>query len=358
MRIAVTGATGNLGSALLRRLSSDSEHQVVGLARRLPNDPVAAPGGEAVEWRVLDLTSGDAVDTLRAAFRGADAVVHLAWGFQPSHDLRYLEELGVGGTRRVLQAVTASAVPHLVHMSSVGAYSAKSDDARVDESWPTGGVSTSRYSVHKAAVERLLDHHEAAGHDTVISRMRPGIVGQRTAGSALLRYGVPAMVPAKILDYIPVLPLDRRLRIPLVHADDVADAILRELGRKVGGAFNLSAEPPITTAMIAGVLGARPVHVPSGVVRVVMSAAWHARLQPVDTGWLDMGFASPLLDCSRAARELGWSPRVDAETVLREVIDGMRESASARTPVLRHRSVPRALHDLVRRGPVGQRDRP
>jgi nucleoside-diphosphate-sugar epimerase len=358
MRIAVTGATGNIGTALLRRLVSDGGHQIVGLARRLPDDPAAAPGGEAVQWRAVDLTHGDAVRTLTEAFRGADAVVHLAWGFQPSHDLRYLEELGVGGTRRVLEAVTASAVPHLVHMSSVGAYSPKSDDAHVDESWPTGGVRSSRYSVHKAAAERLLDQHQAAGHDTLLSRMRPGIVGQRTAGSALLRYGVPAIVPSAVLDHIPVLPLDRGLRIPMVHADDVADAVVRELDRKVGGAFNLSAEPPITTDRIAEVLGARPIHVPSGVVRAAMSAAWHARLQQVDTGWLDMGFALPLLDCSRASRELGWSPDVDAVTVFREVIDGMRETAAARTPVLRRRSVPRALRDFVRRGPVAERNRP
>ena len=94
---------------------------------------------------------------LRDAFAGADAVVHLAWGFQPSHDLAYLEELGVGGTRRVLEAVTAASVPHLVHMSSLGAYSPRQGDHPVDESWARDGVPTSPYSQHKAAAERLLD---------------------------------------------------------------------------------------------------------------------------------------------------------------------------------------------------------
>ena len=89
--------------------------------------------------------------------RGADAVVHLAWGFQPSHREDYLQELGVGGTRRVVEAATAAGVEHLVHMSSVGAYSPKRDDEPVDESWPTGGVRTSMYSRHKSAAERLLD---------------------------------------------------------------------------------------------------------------------------------------------------------------------------------------------------------
>jgi len=353
MRIAVTGATGNIGTALLRRLAHEGEHDVVGLARRLP---AAGRGGEA-EWRSVDLTTDGAVPTLLDAFRGVDAVVHLAWGFQPSHDLAYLEELGVGGTRRVLQAVAEAGVGHLVHMSSMGAYSPKSDDEPVDESWPTGGVRSSRYSVHKAAAERLLDAHEAA-HDTLLSRMRPGIVGQRTAGSALLRYGVPGVVPSSLLDHVPVLPLDRGLRVPMVHADDVADAIVRELGLGRGGAFNLAADPPVTPDVIGEVLGARVVHVPSPVLRAAMSLAWHARLQQVDTGWLDMGFALPLLDSGRARRELGWSPTVDAVSVFREVVEGMRKRASGPTPVLRRRTVTDALRDLVARGPVGRRDRP
>jgi len=360
MRIAITGATGNLGTALLRRLDG-SDHDLVGLARRLP-DP-AGPHGrdpslDRVSWVGVDLTDPAGEPVLRRAFADADAVVHLAWGFQPSHDLRYLEALGVGGTQRVLDAAAAAGVPHVVHMSSIGAYAPKRDDAPVDETWPTTGVRTSRYSVHKAAAERLLDDFEHASPGTTVSRMRPGIVGQRSAGSALLRYGVPAAVPAKALDLVPVLPLDRRMRIPMVHADDVADAVVRVLDRRAGGAFNLAADPPITTDVVADALGAKAVHVPSSVVRAVMSAAWHARLQQVDTGWLDLAFSVPLLDTSRARDELGWAPAVPAATVLREVLDGMRHTASAGTPVLRPRTVLGGLRTLVTRGPVGQRARP
>lgn len=355
MRIVITGASGNVGSALLRQLTASGDHDIVGIARRLPED---SPYRKAVHWVSADLTNDDCVPALWQAFEGADAVVHLAWGFQPSHDLDHLVELGVGGTRRVLDAIVRTRVPHLVHMSSVGAYSPKRDDTPVDESWPTDGVPTSWYSRSKSTAERLLDAHEEAGHGTVVTRMRPGIIGQRTAGSALLRYGVPALVPAKALTLLPVLPLDRRLKIPMVHTEDVADAFERVLLRQAPGAFNLAAEPPITTQAIAEALGAKSVHVPSRVVRAVMAGAWRARLQQVDPGWLDMGFALPLLDSSRASRELGWSPTVDAMTVFRETLAGMQDGAADETPVLRPRTVLGQLGRAVRRGPVSSRQRP
>ncbi|QIK76130.1 NAD-dependent epimerase/dehydratase family protein [Nocardioides piscis] len=353
MRIVITGASGNLGSALLRRLTHQREHTIVGVVRRSP-DPVEP--FDDVEWAHVDLSREDG--DLAGVLAGADAVVHLAWGFQPTHREDYLESLGVGGTRRVIDATMTAGVPHLVHMSSVGAYSPKSDNAPVDETWPTNGVPSSMYSRHKAAAERLLDRLEGEAPDLVVTRLRPGIVGQRKAGSALLRYGLPAVVPASVLRHVPVLPLDRGLVIPMVHADDVADAIVRVLEARVPGAFNLAAEPAVTAELVAAVLGARLVHVPAPAVRAAVAASWHARLQPIDAGWVDMAYALPLLDTTRATSELGWRPSHDAVSVLQETVQGMRESESDRSPVLRPRSVRGALREFVSRGPVSSRRTP
>jgi nucleoside-diphosphate-sugar epimerase len=144
----------------------------------------------------------------------------------------------------------------------------------------------------------------------------------------------------------------------MVHADDVASAIERVLTATVPGPFNLAAEPAVTTAAIADVFDARPVHVPSTVLRAVVSLSWHARLQQVDPGWLDLGFAVPLMDTSRAARELGWEPQIDALTVLAETVAGMREGVADQSPVLRPRSVPAQLAHALRRGPVSRRREP
>jgi UDP-glucose 4-epimerase len=354
MRIVVTGATGNIGSALLRALSHHENHEVVAVVRRTVAQPV---GVGTVEWVQADL-SQDCVPRLTEAFRRADAVVHLVWGFQPSHDVAYLERLGVGGTRQVAEAVASAGAPHLVHLSSIGAYSPRTGPAPVDEGYPTDGIPGSPYSAHKSAAERVLDAFEAEHPDTVVTRIRPGIVGQRSAGSALLRYGLPALVPAVALRAVPVLPLDRRLAIPMVHADDVADAILRVLTLRAGGAFNLAAPTPITVAHLAAALGARHVQVPASVVRRAAELSWRAHLQPVDPGWIDMAYQVPLLDTARAESVLGWEARADAPEVLEEVVAGMRSRASDATAPLRRRTVAQSLVRSLVAGPVSRRREP
>ena len=256
-----------------------------------------------------------------------------------------------------IASAVAEGVPHLVHMSSVGAYSPKQDDEPVDESWPTRGVPTSMYSRHKAAAERLLDDLESEGTGPTVTRLRPGIVGQTSAGSALLRYGLPGLVPRALLSHVPVLPLDRSLAIPMVHADDVAEAIVLALESGTPGAFNLAATPAVTTEDIAQVLGARPVHVPAAAVRAAVSASWHARVQPLDAGWIDLAFAVPLMDTTRARTELGWSPATGALRVLAETVHGMQDGAADASPVLRERTVAGSLGRFFRDGPVSRRRR-
>lgn len=355
MRIVITGASGNVGSALLRRLTRSDEHQVVGLVRRPPTD--AGAPFDRVEWRAVDLTEDSCEQVLVEAFTGADAVVHLAWGFQPSHRLDYLAKLGIGGTAHVLAAAAAH-VPHLVHMSSVGAYSHKRDDTPVTEDYPTEGVPGSPYSQHKAAAERLVDAFEREHPHTTVTRIRPGIVGQGNAGSALLRYGIPALVPASVVKLLPVLPVDRKLAIPMVHADDVADAIARAVEGAVPGAFNLAADPVITVDLIAAALGARHVQVPAAAVRAAVALSWHARVQQLDPGWIDLAFGIPLMDTSRARSELGWTPSHDAAATLRETVDGLTSAAHDHTPVLRPRTVVEELGTWVTRGAVSRRRRP
>src|SRR5690349_10045185 len=142
MRVVVTGASGNVGTALLRRLRRESGMEIVGVARRPPGPDGGAPYG-GVSWVRCDVGAPDATDTLADAFRGADCVVHLAWQIQPSHDEGVLHRTNVDGSRAVVDAVVRAGVPGLVVASSVGVYAPGPKDTFVDEDWPTTGVRTS-----------------------------------------------------------------------------------------------------------------------------------------------------------------------------------------------------------------------
>lgn len=355
VRLVIVGATGNLGSALLRRLRDEGGHETVGVTRRAPGpDPLF----DKLHWHSIDVGAPDAESALRAVFAGADAVVNLAWGFQPGRDVAYLERIGVGGTRAVVAAARGAGVPHLVQMSSVGAYRAAGRGTPVDEQWPVDGVPASVYSVHKAAAEALLDDHERTGAAPLVARMRPGLVMQRSAAGSLLRYGAPGWFPARGIDLIPLLPFDRTFAVPVVHADDVATAISAALARQATGPFNLAAASPLTALMLADVLRAKLVHVPWSALRAVVAAGWALRLQRLDPGWIDLAFSVPLLKTDRAQDVLGWTPTRDAEAILRELIAGIRDQAAGPGPVLRHRAVLADLAKGLHHGPITRRREP
>ena len=120
-RVAVTGATGNVGTALLRRLTAPGAGvaEVRGLARRRPPDIAPYAG---VRWHLADLGEPSSEAEVAEFVDGVDAVVHLAWALQPGRRPDDLHRVNVEGTRRVVQAAAAAGVRQFVHMSSIGAY--------------------------------------------------------------------------------------------------------------------------------------------------------------------------------------------------------------------------------------------
>jgi nucleoside-diphosphate-sugar epimerase len=328
MKVIVLGATGNVGTSVVHALCADPEvERAVGVARR--------PGGldlDGLEWARADIRSAD----LAGLFSGADAVIHLAWLIQPSHDPEALASVNVAGTRRVLEAVETARVPRLVYASSVGAYAPGPKSERVDEGWPATGIATSTYALHKATVEHMLDEFQAAVPAVRVVRLRPALTFKRSAGAQLHRYFLGRLVPAGLVrpGRIPVVPDLPRLRFQVVHTDDVAQAYRRAVKADVAGAFNIAAEPALGPAELADVLGARRIPVPRRVARAAIWASWRTHAQPTSEGWLDMALAVPLMSTDRARAELGWAPRHDARSTLLEALAGVCGRESLPTPAL------------------------
>lgn len=351
MRIAVTGASGNLGTSVLSALKDDpAVAEIIGVARRRP------PREEQkVQWVSADV----AVDDLVMAFTGVDVVIHLAWLIQPSRDPKTTWAANVRGSARVFQAAVDAGVSALVYASSVGAYSAGPKDHPVDESWPTDGVATSIYSREKAYVERILDAFEMRYPQLRVVRLRPGFVLKRAAATGIRRLFAGPWLPTKMLSssFIPVVPQLPQLRFQAVHSLDVGQAFrLAAMRPQARGAFNVAAEPPLGSEELAALFHARTVPVPAELVRALAAFAWRARLVPTEPGMVDLLFAVPLMDTTRACEELGWKPAHSAFEALREVIEGMREGAGADTPPLRPTPGITGRLSELRTG-VGARDR-
>lgn len=328
MRVVVIGATGNLGTSVIRSLADEpGVESVLGIARRLPE--LEFP---KVEWAAADIVDDD----LRPHLLGADAVVLLSWLIQPSRDLRKLWKVNVDGSLRVAHAAAEAGAGHLLYASSVGAYSPGPKDRLVDESWPTGGVQTSYYARQKAEVERRLDCFEAENSGVRVSRLRPGLVFKRDASQGIRRLFGGPLLPGSLLrpDLIKLLPDIPGLRSQVVHSHDVGEAFRLALLSREGGAFNLAAEPPLDAAEAARLLGARTVPTPGSVARAALDLSWRLRLHPVSPGWLDLSRSVPLMDTSRARERLGWRPSWSAGETLLDLLSGLREGSGLQTPVL------------------------
>ncbi|HEX4392246.1 MAG TPA: NAD-dependent epimerase/dehydratase family protein [Mycobacterium sp.] len=336
-RVVVTGASGNVGTALLRRLTAEVD--VLGISRRQP--PHVDPYSSA-EWVTIDISASDARDRLATAMAGADAVVHLAWQIQPGRDREQLRRTNQGGTAAVFDAAERADVPQVVHMSSVGAYSAAPPHTFVEESWATAGIATSSYSVDKAAAERIAG---TASIDTV-TIVRPGLILQPDAASEIARYFIGPLIPVSALHrrLLRFVPWPSDLATQFVHADDVAAAISTILDRRPAGAFNLAAEPLIDRQHVRELFGGVLPGLPRRVLRELVDLSWRAHLQPTDAGWIDLAFDSPLLRTDRARTELDWSPVHSTADTLMSFVDALHHRRGGTRPLLQ----PRRLWPRIR----------
>jgi nucleoside-diphosphate-sugar epimerase len=345
MRVVITGASGNVGTAVLDRLRrSPSISHLTAVSRHPPSaDPSGGPAGQVgpdlsvpVTWRTVDIGRDDMDEVLA----GADALVHLAWRFHPTRDERQTWHDNVAGSIETFAAAARQGVGTLVYASSVGAYAPGPQtvggvDAAVDESWPTHSLPTAAYGRQKSYLERVLDHVEDTSPMRIV-RLRSAFVFQRAAAPEQRRIFAGPFVPGRLVasGLLPVIPYPRGLRIQVVAAADVAAAYEAALLRPVHGAFNIAATPVLAKEELGRLLQARLIDVPPGLVHHAVGTAFRLRLAPTEPGLLDLALSLPIMDTARARAELGWTPHQTAEDTFRELLEGLADPHGGPTPRL------------------------
>jgi uncharacterized protein (TIGR01777 family) len=301
VRVAVTGATGTIGSAVVRELVARGD-SVVALTR----DPDRAQetlgsGVEAVRW--ANPSTGPAP---AEALSGSDGVVHLLgeqvdqrWSDGAKSRIR---DSRVNGTRYLVAGIRdAEPRPRvLVSQSAIGLYGPRGDE-RVDESEPAAGDFLAQVVDAWEAEARAA---EELGLRLVLTRT--GVVLSESGG-ALGRM----LTPFKLGVGGPVAGGGQY--VPWVHMDDVVGAILFALDEhRVSGPVNVTAPEPVTNRELSKTLGRvlrRPAiaPVPGFVLKLMygeMSSVvtTGARVVPVRLTELGYEFRRPdLEDALRAA---------------------------------------------------------
>jgi 2-alkyl-3-oxoalkanoate reductase len=300
-RVAVTGAAGFIGSALVEALVARGDEVLA-----LDLVEVDRPG---VRSLVADVAAdGSWVDALI----GCDVVVHAAAIVREAGDRATFEAVNVGATRRVCEAAADADVDRVLHLSSIVVYGDRFPrGSLLDEdapTAPTGGPYTdtkiaAEHAALAAASERRLD----------LTILRPGDV--YGAGSIpwvqrpleLLRRRMFVLVDGGVWPLSPV------------SVDDLVAGILAALDRDVarGRTYNL-AGPPVRAreffAHHAAHVGRAMISLPRpaarlGLLAIARAAAAAGTTPPISPEAIEYlthpgGYAS-----DRARRELGWTPR-------------------------------------------------
>ena len=281
--ILLTGATGNVGSALLRRLTADGER-----VRCLVRDPRRL-GPERVR---VQIALGDLSDpgSFRNAMRGVKTVIHLAAAIrdQPRGSI---EELNGVATYRLVHAAERAGVERFVFFSAMGA------------------------SLH--APMRFF-RAKALAEDAVQDSSVPSTVFAPSIVYSPHDYWVGLMERLTLLPAVPISGSGRAAYQP-IWAEDVVDCVVAALGRDGDAAerYELAGPETLTYDDVARVvlrsLGRRRrlLHVPLPLVRTtlkgvqaVMGAASPATWDEVELMEAPMTSATGIAD----AQALGVSP--------------------------------------------------
>jgi uncharacterized protein (TIGR01777 family) len=303
MKVAVTGSSGLIGTALVASLRADG-HQVIRLVRRAPQ------GADEVRWdpRAADAgliapgSPGPSAPDGSRGLNGLDACVHLAGAGVASHrwTAKYKAEIRASrvlGTRALAGALTRLSPPPttLVAASAIGWYG-DTGGREVDESAPAG----------QAFLARLVRDWEAAAKPATDAGIR--VVHVRSGLVFTPRGGILArMLPLARLGLLPRFASGRQAMSWISLSDEIG-AIRFLLDRKdISGPVNLTAPASVTnsefTAALTAAVGRHDLpwlRVPAPALRLALGEAavellTSARIMPKRLQEADYDFRYPTL---------------------------------------------------------------
>ena len=195
MRVAITGASGHIGSCLVRELLKEKA-QIKVLVHR---------SGKSLEGLPVEIIRGNLLDsqTLEKLCRDTDVVFHLAAQIAiDKKSAQNAREVNTEGTQNLAETCLKLKIPRLIHFSSIHALKVHPLDKLMDESRELASNSKQVYESSKAEGERIILHAAEKGlHAVILSPtavLGPCDYQHSYQGQALIRIyrnQLPVLVP-------------------------------------------------------------------------------------------------------------------------------------------------------------------
>jgi dihydroflavonol-4-reductase len=308
MRIFLTGATGYIGSALCRRLTS-AGHELRALVRATSRtDEIRSLGVSTFVGDLLDRAS------MREGMSGADWVIHAAAELDPAAADARMQGANVTGSENVASLALKLGVPRFLSVSSIAYFGGSpSDGSLATESSPLQRPFPTQYSATKHAGQEAIAAHGTRGLrlNTVYPSLVYGPPGKKGGANVMLRNLAKGRFPALVGG-------DRKAS--WVFLDDLVDGIVAVMERAPAGRDYLLTGDVATVRELAdavcGLAGiASPrLDLPPGLARAALTVAaplmrLFGRRPPIPPRQIASLARHWAFDDTRARTELAWQPR-------------------------------------------------
>jgi UDP-glucose 4-epimerase len=297
MRYVITGGSGYIGSRLVDLLSRREETERIVICDLAP----PAMYRPKTEFERVDVRDRDSVRTVLQR-ADADALIHLAFILNPSHDEHLMYDVDVNGTHNVLEAAAAAGTKQVLVTSSSTAYGAFPDNpVPLTEDDPVRGVASFAYARDKTESDRLCQLWAAAHLDRLMTIVRPCIVFGPNVDNYLVRLWTKT----------PFSPDAGQLDNPIqfVHEDDVVEAITALLLGRHAGPFNVAGDGLMTLRECAEVIDSPIRRMPLRAYRGLARAMWRARLSEAPPGQIEFALYPWIVSNEKLKRTTGWTPK-------------------------------------------------